>query len=72
MMSNQMLIIFGLIVGRVRYDGDSGKSGGAEKALAVFCFFLFIAYLLFTIMLVCHHKTITQKGINSLEYLHNI
>lgn len=69
-MSNQMLIVFGFLVSRIRYDSDSGKIADVEKALAVFSFFLAFVLAVFCLLLLKHHKDIVsaQEGIAMLLY----
>ena len=50
-MCQQMLIIFAIFVDRSQIPGESATVVGAQQAVAVFSFFLFIVYSGFGILL---------------------
>lgn len=60
-MANQMLIIFGIFVDRVKVD-TSSQIKQANTAMAVFAFFLFSVYVVFGTMLAVFRNDIIKDN----------
>jgi hypothetical protein len=61
-MSQQMLILFAIFANRAQLSGQTKKVVQAQEALATFCFFIFLVYMLFGGLLAVFRHDIIQEG----------